>query len=134
MRRRNFQKAADRKNANAKQEAGPLFADHVPETTAGEQYWHWRRNVALRAEDTGVGYCSAALRWLTVAQYKRDVAALLPPELYQRLLARTAAYPNAYPYSVDHHLSFWGSTYRHVLGTAGPFEWCPKEVKEFLSP
>jgi hypothetical protein len=34
-------------NAKAREQAGPLFADQVEQTTATEQYWRWRKVKAM---------------------------------------------------------------------------------------
>lgn len=101
---RQHQRKADRVNAKAKEEIGPLFADQAPQITATDAYWHWRRMVAIGVEDRGVGGTTAS-EYLNLLRFQtiRRLAEQLVPEHFAALDAHCM---RVYP-STDYWFGFW---------------------------
>jgi hypothetical protein len=99
--KRKHQRSADRKNAKAREQAGPLFADQVEQTTAAAEYWHWRRNVAKAGQAVSEHVGADLLNAIGEAAIRRFAHQALG-QAFERLDAyRWHTFP------ADHGYGFW---------------------------
>lgn len=83
--RRRHERSAARKNAKVEKEI-PLFAGLVEKATADTEFWHWRRNKGLAAENTGHRQGREILDELRICQCIRPfVRSLVGDEMFEKL-------------------------------------------------
>jgi hypothetical protein len=100
-----FETKATKRTETEKAEAG-IFAPIVRETTARDELWRWRFNVARAAENIGsVGYDQAGrgLRWIELHHIERYARSVLPAEDFAKL----QEYERRTYRCVSYGYSFW---------------------------
>jgi len=105
----------------------PLFADQVAEVTARDAYWKWRFDVARNVAHSGEVGGYDMLHRIQGQRLRRQVAALVPPEIFDVMDRLRSSLPANGEYGLD----LWGNALAHLTGRGG-LRACPRPIMRFL--